>query len=80
MNFQMPTKKAPRAIIIAEAGINHDGDLIKAKKSKKISITLPTRLLKKNIDQTKIEMGIDTNFKPTDIDEFIEAPNAFVTF
>ena len=53
---------------------------LKAKKSKKISITLPTRLLKKNIDQTKIEMGIDTNFKPTDIDEFIEVPNAFVTF
>jgi hypothetical protein len=53
---------------------------LKLKKSKTISITLPTRLLKKNIDQQRIEIGKDANFKPINIDEFIETPSTFVTF
>jgi hypothetical protein len=52
---------------------------LKLKKSKKIAITLPIRLLNKNIDQQKIEIGKDANFKPIDIDEFIEAPTTYVT-
>ena len=36
--------------------------------------------LKKNINQQRIEIGKDANFKPINIDEFIETPSTFVTF
>ena len=53
---------------------------LKLKKNQDISIILPTRLLKGTLDQTKIETGISTNFRPTNIDEFINSPEAYVTF
>jgi hypothetical protein len=53
---------------------------LKRTKSQKMSIVLPTRLLKWNIDQAQIETGKDANFKPKNIDQFIASPNLFLQF